>query len=767
MKVSLSSEPLISSIDPSSTPPERECMTNQNESPDTVPYSERLRYLGLNSIDDLFADPIGEANSHNSPERSTSELTTDQIWERYKDDLIIDGKVVSINSEAIKAIAESTKKTQKAIYLLSQRRVKTMKEKRNPQDEVSDDVADELDCDTRNVDKSTSPRDKCTESLSQTYDISGENIFEIEIRQRVHRGKSVKTRLVKSGWPGPLAAFLWKQTKLDCKFDLRVAYVTKNEIIKTSGGCDCGAILGIACHENTLNVDIKNIDKSFKHERRYQVTGDRRKAIAEQLMHDSALKVQTQTINELLPDNETLPTNFVPMMPTGNALRKIKSQKNENEDPVNTLLDWKDSIYTKVISLVSVSPLIIHYRTAIQLAYYVAERRKHRVCVSIDATGSLVKPPSKSQKVDGDDKLKHVFLYTIMAKNDSKSVAVAQMLTQDQSSENIEFFLKKMYKHPLKPPNEFVCDGSKAILKAIATAFTHCDGIESYVNQCIISLETGTAPPKCQIRLDRSHFVKTVTSKITYRDFRKRNFYRCIIGFLIKCDKFDVVKEVVYDLFTVLRNENDEIDEFGDILPAEASKMRLVNLVGTHDATADYETDEPSNWKDDLDFRVSTKWIHDIIEKVRVKNINGGHLNVYFDRAGEKDYIRMLSTIPLWSNIMNKSFQSTADVATSSDVESSFNSLKNGILAGNIMQVHSFLQLHIDFVNAEIKLNAITNRNKLMLPKRSRSVDLTPKKLSKRSLSLNGSSPNRFDCIGLSDNDGERFIIFWNERNIY
>lgn len=97
------------------------------------------------------------------------------------------------------------------------------------------------------------------------------------------------------------------------------------------------------------------------------------------------------------------------------------------------------------------------------------------------------------------------------------------------------------------------------------------------------------------------------------------------------------MKEVVLDLFTVLRNENDEIDEFGEILPAEASKMRLLNLVGTHDTSADYEN-ETNNFNDDLDFRVSTKWIHDIIEKVQVKNIKDGHLNVFFDGEGEKDY---------------------------------------------------------------------------------------------------------------------------------
>lgn len=135
-------------------------------------------------------------------------------------------------------------------------------------------------------------------------------------------------------------------------------------------------------------------------------------------------------INELVPDNETLRPDFVPVLATANTCRKIKcSEINGIEDPIETVLDWKDSMYTNIISLVSVSPLTIHYRTGIQLAYYITERKKHRMCVSIDATGSVAKPPLKSQKMEGREKLKHVFLYPIMAKNNLKSVSIAQMVT--------------------------------------------------------------------------------------------------------------------------------------------------------------------------------------------------------------------------------------------------------------------------------------------------------------------------------------------------
>lgn len=71
--------------------------------------------------------------------------------------------------------------------------------------------------------------------------------------------------------------------------------------------------------------------------------------------------------------------------------------------------------------------------------------------------------------------------------------------------------------------------------------------------------------------------------------------------------------------------------------------------------------------------------------------------------------------------------------ATSSDIESSFKSLKRGIMKGKMTRVDSFLPKHIEYLNSEVKLNASKSAN-------SKHTN-TNVQMRKRSNSLNECSP--------------------------
>lgn len=699
----------------------------------------------------------GKDNSIDEVAATLSTLTVDDIWNQYENELAVKGKILSTSSEIMKTIAQKMGKTTKAAYLMLKRKYeKTHPEKKVDKVPAGDEIAKIVDDQLQNfIERAIS-----VESFSKTFTIEESIIFETETRKTKHRNRETEKVYVKPGWTSKLALFLWKETNLSCKFDLKVAYVTQSKYvtqstIKVKAGCACGSVLDVSCQQGVLSVDIKNINKNFQHKRRYQATGEMKKGLSEALKYSSALKVQTNKINDFIPDNDTLKTEHVPVMQTLNTLRVIKClDKVSDEDPMDTLLEWKETIFKNVISFVSHSPFTVHYRTPLQRAWYIAQSKKCRMSGSVDATGSVVIPPRRSLKIEGSDKLKHVFLYTVMAKNKSKSVPVGQMITQDQSSENIEFFFKKMFKFPLKPLDEFVCDESKALLKALISTYTTCEGLETYIEQCMSSLQTGAPPPKCQIRLDRSHFVKNVAKKITYRDHRKRFFYRCVVGYLITCDDFNITKKILSDFFTIMLNEYDGVDEFNAKLPAEISKVRLTNLGGTHNEYPDY-AEESNEWSEDSEVDVNTQWIDDIIKKVPIVE-TGHHLNVLYSGSDKGIYVKLFSTIVLWSNVMNNSFGSTAAVATSSDVESSFNSLKNGILAGKMLKAHTFVKTHVEFVNAEVKLNAICTSNQSEEPpKRKRSNSMTessPLKIRKRS---NSNQYEQSHCTELFDGNGK------------
>lgn len=693
----------------------------------------------------------------------STEYTVDKIWDEYKDIVISKNELVSGASEIMKEISIKMKKTPKAARLTLQRHYKKICPKPEieekilavaavtPKLENSNDVDDS--CHNSNESNSNSNEaNKRMTSFNKTFGAGGATIFETELRMVKHRKNVVERKSVKPGWTSKLALFLWKETELSCKFDFKVAYFTnRGTEIKVNAACECGSVVDVSCRGDILCVDIKNINESFEHKRRYQATGELKKSLLDQLKHSTALQVQTKVINELNPDNEKLKKKFIPVMQTLNTYRVMACKaESTQEDPMDVLLEWKETIYKNVISLISHAPFTIHYRTSLQLAWYIAESKTRRMCISIDATGKLVKPPKRSQKIEGCDKLKHVFLYAVMVKTDSKSLGIAQMITQDQTYENIEYFLKKMFKSQVKPPGEVVCDESKALIKALVSTFTTCDGIVDYVRQCMSSLQTGAPPPTCQIRYDRSHFVTNTSRKIKDPDQRKQNFYRCVVGYLIQCDDFGLVKKILGDFFTIILNPYDGCDESNQPLPAEVSRTRLQRLVGTHESVL-YEDEDVTNDfipdDDDGNIHADSDWIEDIIDRIDIITTESSHQNVYYNPKAKDFYIKLFSTVSLYSNIMNKAFGSTASTATSSDVESSFNSLKNNILAGEMLNAHQFLRTHIDFVNAQIKLGAISSGEvSIQLHQRKRSnsmteMSVTPIKNLNRSNSMSEISP--------------------------
>lgn len=175
------------------------------------------------------------------------------------------------------------------------------------------------------------------------------------------------------------------------------------------------------------------------------------------------------------------------------------------------------------------------------------------------------------------------------------------------------------------------------------------------------------------------------------------------------------------------------------LLPAEKSKQKLLRLITTYDE-ADYADDEAKLEDTDLDVNVDCAWIEQVIADIAISDGGkGSHENLYYSPGDKYLYAKKFSTIVLWSNVMNKPFSSTSTLATSSDVESTFKSLKRSITQGKMMGVNTFVALHIEYVNAEVKLNAGSVANDRGIQKRKRSNSLgesPPNPRYKRSKSI-------------------------------
>lgn len=62
---------------------------------------------------------------------------------------------------------------------------------------------------------------------------------------------------------------------------------------------------------------------------------------------------------------------------------------------------------------------------------------------------------------------------------------------------------------------------------------------------------------------------------------------------------------------------------------------------------------------------------------------------------------------------MNERFESPRTTATSSDMESLMNSIKNLIMGGKMVRADKFIRQHLNFIDAEMKLNLAVQRKSI------------------------------------------------------
>lgn len=112
------------------------------------------------------------------------------------------------------------------------------------------------------------------------------------------------------------------------------------------------------------------------------------------------------------------------------------------------------------------------------------------------------------------------------------------------------------------------------------------------------------------------------------------------------------------------------------------------------------DDDENVNKDEDLG------WLHKILDKVVIVNEDEWDdvvENVYYCAHDINKFLRILSDLPLWSNILVIIFGSAYTTATSQDVESNFRTIKNLVLDQKMVRADKFLAQHAKYLRVEIK----------------------------------------------------------------
>lgn len=262
-----------------------------------------------------------------------------------------------------------------------------------------------------------------------------------------------------------------------------------------------------------------------------------------------------------------------------------------------------------------------------------------------------------------------------------------------------------------KRPNVVILDQSPALIGASVKAFTSYKSTEDYVTDSFNKLEEKICTPEDTfLRLDVSHLIKILYNLSCFKnvDERVKTFYfRCFL--LIRTiENYETLKEIVCETRSA------------------KSKSRLKTLlVNMDESQTDKNYEKPEVTNGDEDSKVSKtdtdikefshipSWFTLQIDKENLlisltdDDDMSSHENLYFMPSLIPHLSRLIAQLPLWSNIMVPIYGSTIRSPSSSNVESSFKTLKRYLFKmstkSNRLRVDKFIIKHSEFISVELK----------------------------------------------------------------
>lgn len=549
------------------------------------------------------------------------------------------------------------------------------------------------------------------EEISIPISIDQQSKFEITSDKHRHS-------VIKPGWTNTMADILSTNLDFDCVFNFTKHAFSMGEL-KTKAYCDCGTSLDLCTCSNLskLLVKVLSYGSGIHTDKRRRLIGERRMNFADKLKNNNAYNVLNELALEEEKDNSGRELR-VRRYPTKNALNILKSRerrKNALHESTVTSIRLMKYLpeYDGDIKEFGTDPLHLIFWNKYQQFFFHQIKKNQRVCVSIDATGSLISTPSliSDLNLKNNVTLPHVFLYLIMMKNENgKSEPIGQFLSADQHTRKIAYFLDK-WKESFATPDEVTIDDSAALIKATIVSFTSCNSTHEYLERCVRILEGSNETLECYIRMDVSHFVKNVVKNPVFKSMQRKQsqFYKCIIGLMIQCDSFDRLKDIVKHALIAATIPFESED-----LPTLDSIRTLKRLIKTHDLNSfitnieSHITDEKI---DEIDHSGRIGWFEKIemqIAEMNEYNPDETSSNIRDNLYVSHDFVSyfkgLCARVPLWTSVMNSHFGSNKKISSSSDVEAQNNIIKHFIFENVRLPIRldQFMQTYLKSIKGSL-----------------------------------------------------------------
>lgn len=568
---------------------------------------------------------------------------------------------------------------------------------------------------------------------------------------------------LRPGWTDALHDLIVEETNTQCVFQFKRISVVGEEFVTHAQCSECLGSITATSFGERKNVSVEFVYGEGTHtfQKQRRLTTSKAKSLISALKADTVFNVHSDLVNEIDTESEFLPRNYVSQKSLSNVKhRYINNQSNS----INALRDLKYGDYCDVIKEIGTDPFFALFWTSTQKYVYSQIAKRGRTVISIDATGGLVSNHGLLIGLAKRVQLPHIFLYLIcLKKQDGSSIPIAQLLSAQQDTKKIKYFLER-FQEDFGTPNEVNLDEGKALQKACAKVFADCKDIAEYTKKCFAILNNCATNSsidrglECFIRQDVSHFVFNLhKSKVFDKAGNQaKHFYKCIIGAIVQIPSYDEIKIIVRDMLILANYPIEGVLDDGIEAPTAQSRIRLQRLIRTHDTS--FISTESETTEDEIFLSESNKnvednsdtsditWYLEMLDEIKksantfdtspnnlssnisMNNYQCTELNAYLQD--------LLLRLPLWGCVMCAYFKSPNLTGNSCNVERQFGLIKSNIFKKYTLPVSAtvFVQTMVNRINSVATLTKLimkhtNNQNKADIeddfdPEPAQNVDL-------------------------------------------
>lgn len=385
-------------------------------------------------------------------------------------------------------------------------------------------------------------------TVSFATDVSMQDIFGAS-----YKLQGTKTRLKATpGWAWKIRNVIWQNFKSQCSWSFKSADPNALGEVRFGGkclGCEAEMQLNFSA-EGRMEVHIRNYNAKVAHEKqKHRIRGAGKQHFDKLLDNASAHSVYTSEANRLMEKGDPIPS----ILQSQNAMRIGKHRNNAvgrcSMSVIESLIQMKSKSHAAVIGDISIFPFSVTYQLPMQKEAYKHFTNRKRSSVSIDSTGFNM---HTSSFLPSNDKMP-IFLYTLTGHVPGQTLPFYQVISSRHSQSFIVGWLSSWLKENKKPDEVFV-DDSAALVGACVQTFAKCHSTNEYITVCTNNALFAGPLPKAYIRLDRSHFIRSLhrLKALSKEEDRKKILYKRIFGVLITCDNIHDAEKIIKNLFTIL-----------------------------------------------------------------------------------------------------------------------------------------------------------------------------------------------------------------------